>query len=47
VDTPEQQIGIALQKAGIPKGEKYTLERFEWCANNESGLRNLPAPLRA
>lgn len=29
VDTPEQQISIALQKAGIPSGEKYTMERFE------------------
>lgn len=29
VDTVEEQISIALQKAGISKYEKYTLERFE------------------
>jgi AmmeMemoRadiSam system protein A/AmmeMemoRadiSam system protein B len=29
VDTPEQQVGIALQKAGISPGEKYAMERFE------------------
>lgn len=29
VDTPEQQVSIALQKAGIRKDEKYTMERFE------------------
>jgi AmmeMemoRadiSam system protein A len=29
VDTPEQQVSIALQKAGISPDEKYTLERFE------------------
>ena len=29
VDTPQQQISIALQKAGISPDEKYTLERFE------------------
>ena len=29
VDTPEQQISIAMQKGGIKAGEKYTLERFE------------------
>lgn len=29
VDTPEHQIEIALSKAGIGKGEKYTIERFE------------------
>jgi AmmeMemoRadiSam system protein A/AmmeMemoRadiSam system protein B len=29
VDTPEEQIAIALQKAGIPKNESYQLERFE------------------
>jgi len=29
VDTIERQISIALQKAGIKKDEKYTLERFE------------------
>ena len=29
VDTPEQQINIALQKAGISPHEEYTLERFE------------------
>ena len=29
IDTPEEQVEIALQKAGIFKFEKYTLERFE------------------
>ncbi|MGE4485312.1 MAG: AmmeMemoRadiSam system protein A [Oscillospiraceae bacterium] len=29
VDTPEKQVSITLQKAGIKKGEKYSLERFE------------------
>lgn len=29
VDTPEKQVSIALQKAGINSSEKYTLERFE------------------
>lgn len=29
VDTPEQQVAIALQKAGIWPGEDYTMERFE------------------
>ena len=29
VDTPEQQIAIAMQKAGIRKGEKIRLQRFE------------------
>ncbi len=29
VDTPEQQVSIALQKAGISPNEKYTMERFE------------------
>lgn len=29
VDTVEQQVEIAMQKAGIRKGEPYTLERFE------------------
>lgn len=29
VDTIEEQINIALQKAGISKSEPYTLERFE------------------
>lgn len=29
VDTPEGQVSIALQKAGIKPTEKYTLERFE------------------
>jgi AmmeMemoRadiSam system protein A/AmmeMemoRadiSam system protein B len=29
VDTPEQQISIALQKAGIRPDQPYTLERFE------------------
>lgn len=29
IDTPEDQVEIALQKAGILKFEKYTLERFE------------------
>ncbi|HWQ77486.1 MAG TPA: AmmeMemoRadiSam system protein A [Anaerovoracaceae bacterium] len=29
VDTPEQQVGIALQKAGIRPSERYEMERFE------------------
>ena len=29
IDTVEQQINIARQKAGIDRGESYTLERFE------------------
>ncbi len=29
VDTPEQQISIALKKAGIHKDESYKIERFE------------------
>ena len=29
VDTPEQQVEIALSKAGIAKGEKFSMERFE------------------
>ncbi|NTV89279.1 MAG: AmmeMemoRadiSam system protein A [Clostridiales bacterium] len=29
VDDPEAQVSIALQKAGIRPGEKYTMERFE------------------
>ena len=29
VDTPEKQVTIALQKAGIKPGEKYSMERFE------------------
>jgi AmmeMemoRadiSam system protein A len=29
VDTPQQQIAIALRKAGINPGESYILERFE------------------
>ncbi|MGI6669936.1 MAG: AmmeMemoRadiSam system protein A [Acetivibrionales bacterium] len=29
VDTPEEQVAIALRKAGIRPGEKYTMERFE------------------
>ena len=29
VDSVEQQIDIARQKAGIPKGEKLSLKRFE------------------
>ncbi len=29
IDTPEKQVAIALQKAGIKPDEKYTLERFE------------------
>ncbi len=28
VDTPEQQISIALQKAGISPNERYSMERF-------------------
>ncbi|MEI7884155.1 MAG: AmmeMemoRadiSam system protein A [Clostridia bacterium] len=29
VDTPQQQVDIALQKAGISKNEVYSMERFE------------------
>jgi AmmeMemoRadiSam system protein A len=29
VDTPEDQVGIALRKAGIRPEERYTMERFE------------------
>lgn len=29
VDTPEYQVDIALQKAGIRQDEKYSMERFE------------------
>jgi len=29
VDTPEQQVAIALQKAGIRPSERYEMERFE------------------
>jgi len=29
VNTVEQQVSIALQKAGISPNEKYTMERFE------------------
>jgi len=29
VDTPEQQVSIALQKAGIRPNESYSMERFE------------------
>lgn len=29
IDTPEEQVEIALEKAGIMKFEKYTMERFE------------------
>lgn len=29
VDTPEQQVAIALQKAGIPANDMYGMERFE------------------
>jgi len=28
VDTPQQQVGIALEKAGISPGDSYRLERF-------------------
>jgi len=29
VDTPQQQVDIALQKGGISPNEKYTIDRFE------------------
>lgn len=29
ITTPEEQVSIALQKAGIRSGEKYEMERFE------------------
>jgi AMMECR1 domain-containing protein len=28
VDTPDQQVAIALRKAGLPEGTPVTLERF-------------------
>ena len=29
VDTPQEQVNIALQKAGINRSERYEMERFE------------------
>ena len=29
VDTPQEQVNIALQKAGISRSERYEMERFE------------------
>lgn len=29
IDTVEEQIAVARRKAGIPEGEKVSLERFE------------------
>ena len=29
IDTPEMQVAIALQKAGISKNEPYSMQRFE------------------
>ena len=29
INTPKEQVGIALQKAGIDEDESYTMERFE------------------
>jgi MEMO1 family protein len=29
VDTVDEQVGIALQKAGIGRDETYVMERFE------------------
>lgn len=29
INTPEEQVSIALQKAGINPGQEYTMERFE------------------
>ena len=29
VDTPRQQVSIALQKGGIRESERYRMERFE------------------
>ena len=34
VDTPEQQVAIALQKAGISKKEPYSMQRFEVVRHN-------------
>ena len=36
VDTPWEQVSIALQKAGISPGEKYTMERFEVIRHKEA-----------
>jgi AmmeMemoRadiSam system protein A len=37
VDTPEQQVSIALQKAGIAASEPYQLQRFEVVRYREHG----------
>ena len=29
IDTPEQQVGIAMRKGGIRRDENYKLQRFE------------------
>ena len=29
IDTPQQQVTVALRKAGISPGEPYVMERFE------------------
>ena len=29
IDTPKQQVEIALEKAGIRPGQPYSMERFE------------------
>jgi uncharacterized protein (TIGR00296 family) len=34
VDSPQEQVAIALQKAGIRPDEKYTMERFEVIRHN-------------
>lgn len=34
VDTPEEQVSIALQKAGISPDEKYKMQRFEVIRHN-------------
>ena len=34
VDTPDQQVEIALYKAGISKDEPYKMERFEVIRHN-------------
>jgi AmmeMemoRadiSam system protein A len=36
VDSPEQQVAIALQKAGIGKNEEYSMQRFEVIRHSNS-----------
>ena len=38
VDTPEQQVAIAMQKAGIRQDDKYKMERFKVVRHNEKSV---------